>query len=355
MEFKIDPTQSDRIENISHVLLQLPEGVTEEPQSDDQAHLGTFRGNQALTEAYIAQSDDAGQFLEDTALEAEVRQLVATAIDPEALDEGAVQELLDRHKDVLNRYIPLVNVRETISNGILCRAKIQYGLLFNNTKVALKALPRRTSWIQWINDNIRGIKPRTAQEYMALADYPKIIKYSIFGIKRLTAITMHLPKAETFSPTDDPVGDWLSENDIVFNAEEDQAPETQARQVDKAIQRAMLREQNIEGYREEVLEVIVEKQKSVKPHLDKLKAFMEGGGDVNTGLQKFVIDGCRASTEQTDQDPASYFNNTIKKVLEDTKEMVGSADFLSKIDQGVIGELKALLAAVEANGRTSEG
>jgi len=166
-------------------------------------------------------------------------------------------------------------------------------MVFNIEKAIVRKL--NLNWVEWFHENHKMMSLRSAQDYMALAKIPNIIRYAFCGKERL----MEIIRVIKDSKAEDPVGDYLRDHGVIFDpASDDRETATQLKnEIDTVI--AMIRISSVEQKQEVELAVnadIVRKLIGLGTEINNqfirdLIIIKQNGGDPNQYLKHRYIDG----------------------------------------------------------------
>lgn len=332
--------------------IALPEGVTAEPQDDEHMHLGLIQEAPSLIDVYLAVSDDTGQMHGAIDLEEEVRIFCERYknVDKEKLEDP--NQILEATKDLSNRYASVIHRSIKITTGVTSKYLIRLGLVFNIEKTIVRKLNQ--NWTDWFEENHKIMSLRSAQDYMALAKIPGIIKYAFLGKERLLEI-LRVTKG---SKSEDPVGDYLRDHGIVFDPGCDDPEILKELKVEIDTVVAMIRIASVEKQRETELDVEVDLIRNMigqgikvdNSLIRDLVIIKENGGDPNQYLEQRYIGGGAEDTIITSTKKLRSIPK-LAAVLKSTVDYIREhSDLVSKIRlenietlENQISELKALI------------
>ena len=200
----------------------LPETVTEEPQDAEHMHLQHIIHSPALVDVYLAVSDDNGYLLGDDKLEKDVKFFINEFKDKELheIDKPAV--VISQVQSLHRIYSARLERVGNITDGIQTKSGIRRGELLNIEKKLLRIKGKQ--WVAHYTQTYGKRSLRSAQDYMALARTPSIIRYAVFGKERLME-GLRATKALEID-TADPMATLFEQYDIAFNPENSQSEET---------------------------------------------------------------------------------------------------------------------------------
>jgi hypothetical protein len=190
--------------------------VTSEPQHKEHMHLKYIEHSPALVDVYLAVSDDDGSAHGNKPLEEAVINFTEQYMnkDPaEIKDPDAV--LLQLHK-LYGAYSKQINRCDNIFGGYVTKYRIRQGMLLLIEKKLLKMDGRK--WMDHFAKTY-GLKHlRSANDWMALAKEPNIIRYAVLKKARLIEIQRAIKVLNIQG--DDPVAAFLDRFKVNYNPED---------------------------------------------------------------------------------------------------------------------------------------
>jgi hypothetical protein len=200
----------------------LGEGVTVEPQDQEHMHLKHIMHSPALVDVYLDVSDDDGSSFGYNEVEESVKSFINEFKDKELheIDKPAV--VISQLQSLHSIYYTTLERVGNITDGIQTKSGIRRGMLLNIEKRLLRKDGRQ--WIDHYAQTYGKKSLRSAQDYMALARTPNIIRYSVFGKERLMAGLRAIKALKIES--DDPMATLLDLYNISFNPENSRNEET---------------------------------------------------------------------------------------------------------------------------------
>lgn len=331
----------------------LPEGVTDEPQTEEHMHLKHIKHSPSLVEVYLPVSDDEGGLLGDTELEKQIIGFIERYQQTEAESIDNLESVLNELRELHQIYSMKINRTDSISSGIVTKYRIRQGMLLNIEKRLTKMQDK-----QWIDHfaKVYGRKYlRSAQDYMSLAKIPNIIRYAFYGKERLMEIKRAI---KTLGISDeDPVAAFLEKCSIPFNPEDPENEESLAElkmEIDAAV--AMTKIKKIETDRECELGArpdLIKKLIGLGITIDNgivrdMVIIKENTGDVNQYLEDVYITGgdedrIVKSTKKVQGFPklVENFKTTVNYIRE-------NADLAQRIDRTKIEELEQAITDLKA-------
>ncbi len=192
----------------------LPANVTLEPRNPEEMDITPIQDSKTMLDVYLNVSDDSGQMHGDLELEKAIMEFnlrhmnisVATIVD--------AKKLLEESTELINRYAPVLGRSSHIAAGIMTKYAIRLGMVFNIQKIATRKLCLH--WTDWFKKNHPLMSLRSAQDYMALARVPGIIKYAFLGKERLLEILRGINDLKG----EDPFQKYIENRGITFNHEQ---------------------------------------------------------------------------------------------------------------------------------------
>lgn len=273
--------------------ITLPESVTMEPQDDEHMNLELIQEAPSLIDVYLAVSDDTGDLHGAADLEQEVKDFCDRHknVQKEKIEDP--NRLLEETKNLSKQYAAVVNRSGKITAGILTKYLLRLGTIFNIEKVVVRKLGQ--NWTEWFHDNHKMMSLRSAQDYMALAKVPSIIKYAFLGKERLLEI-LRVVKG---SKHEDPVGKYLEDHGVIFDPGSDDPEIIKQLKVEIDTVIAMIKINTVEQKNEIDLDVnadlirnLIELGTEVDNNLVRdLVIIKENGGDPNQYLEHRYING----------------------------------------------------------------
>ena len=162
---------------------------------------------------------------------------------------------------------------------------------------------------------------------MKLAKTPNVFQYAVFGRERLLAILRTMESGDG----DDPIGAFLTDNELQFNPDEKTDLHDLKFNTDVAINYRKLQDAGFTEITKEKVEELVEKRRGIKArHINELKLAQETGRDVNDYMDEILRNNGKAVPVMTAERKSEnlknmtdrYINN-IRKALEDTEYLGG--------------------------------
>jgi hypothetical protein len=158
-------------------------------------------------------ANEKGFFLDDVALEAEVTAFISeyTGKDYSDLQRPAI--VLSKLRVLYNAYSTKIDRCKGITNGVLTKYGIKRGMLLNIEKKLIQKSGQE--WLEHFTQQYGERSLRTAQDYMQLADTPKILEYAAIGKERLLRLLRAI-KTLGISGVD-PIKTLFRQSGITFN------------------------------------------------------------------------------------------------------------------------------------------
>jgi hypothetical protein len=200
----------------------LPEGVTAEPRNEEEMHMDYIKHSPLLVDVYLPVSDDKGYLLGDEKLEEDMKSFIKEFKDKEIheIDEPAV--VLSKLRSLHNAYCSRLERAEDITEGIQTKSGIRRGMLLRIEKKLLRKKGKQ--WVVHYTETYGKKSLRSAQDYMALARIPNIIRYSFIGKERCMECLRAI-KALGIEG-DDPMAVFFELYNIAFDPKKSQNEET---------------------------------------------------------------------------------------------------------------------------------
>ncbi len=325
------------------VPFNLPENVTVAPQNPEQLDLKVLRGPQEGLEVYLRVSDDQGEYLGDTALEAKVKAFNEQYRDVEGLSDEDVVQVLTEGPKLTTKYIQGINRTDSWSKGNKAKYLIRAGMMLLLQKAAVKK--KKGVWIEWFKANYIPEQLRSAQTYMSVAKVRNSIRYAILGIDRLYEIQRIVKDYRD----EDPVRRFIQESGIVFDPSEEVDLVAFKQEIDIALAQQKLLENGLEGIAKERVEALVRDGiELVGKHIKALKLVKKSNGDLNRCMEEIFENG--GKVEPT-QDPATKADNFIKntnRFMLALDTALDEDEYLSEIPAQVVRTLKLKIENLEA-------
>lgn len=305
-----------------------------------------------LDNAYDIIENDNGMFINDIALEAEVTSFIDHYQSKEFHDLEKPAVVLSKLRILYNAYSAKIEKSGSITKGVLTKYGIRRGMLLNIEKRLLEQNGQ-----QWLIHYAReyGEKSlRTAQDYMALANTPKIIRYAVIGKERLMGILRAIRILEIKS--DDPICTLFQQCGISFNPEDSHIEEKLVDLklgIDNAV--AMSKIKKAEEKKDVVLEVNLDHIKNLidgglsvnGQFIDDLFEIKSEGRDVNSHLEGL----CGESGDGDEMLPHIKRATALPKLVEGLKSTVESIrqhnSLVRRVEQDDINDLERYVAELK--------
>jgi len=272
--------------------LSLPDNVTLDPQHKEHMDLRLIQDSPSMVEVYMPVSDDAGEQLRDRELEKKVTEYceLYESKKTEAIDNP--EELLEELVELSIKYGKKVNISAAVTIGIDCKYRIRLGMLLNLQKRIVAKT--KEDWTDWFSKNYKAGYLRSAQDYMALARIPNVIRYAFLGKERLIEIKRALPSDYQ---DEDPVGKFFKDNNISFDPESEDCINDFKNEIDALLALMKIKKveqgQNIQIHadKEMIKNVISMGVKVDNGLIRDLVILSQNGGDTNQYLDRKFING----------------------------------------------------------------
>ena len=166
---------------------KLPIGVETNPRNDEEMDITPIQNSETLLDVYLNVSNDYGQMHGDLELEKDVMEfnLKHRALTVATIEDA--NKVLQESTELINRYTPILGKSAHVAAGVMTKYGIRLGDVFNIEKVAVRKL--KLKWTVWFKKNHKSMSLRSAQDWMALAKIPGIIKYAFLGKERLLELS----------------------------------------------------------------------------------------------------------------------------------------------------------------------
>jgi hypothetical protein len=318
--------------------------MTEAPQHPEHMDLSKVKDYGPWVKVYQKVSDDAGDLLGDLELEKEVIQLCDEVGSLNLNLEEDPDALIAQIKGVIDRYKASINLAENTAVGTFTKYRIRLGMLYN----ALKVLVRRkmgSYWTVWFKMNFGDSQFRSAEDYMRLAEIRNCIRYAVFGKERLIQILPHLDDPEG----EDPIGDFLGANGIVFDPENVTEYAEVRVQTDIAIGLQRLANAGLAEIGREMVEALVRKGIELEPkHVRALLAAKKAGKDVLKEMANLISSGGKVERAAvTPEAKAESFKKAFDRLADMAKDALKDSTYLQKLNLADVRALKNWLVALE--------
>jgi hypothetical protein len=320
----------------------LRDGVTVEPRSDEEMHLGLILESPPLVDVYLKVSDDTGQMLGDEDLEREVKrycELYETS-KRESIDDP--DRVLQELKDLSVRYSKQINKAFSISDGTITKYRLRLGRLFNFQKKLVKM--KGDNWIDWFKTEYDEKSLRNIQEYMKIAKIPGVERYAVFGIERLKELGRAI---ELKSGEDDLISDFLKAHHVLYDPESDDPIDGFKLEIDSAISMAKIKkveqDKNIElGVDYELVKKLFRMRIPVDTGIIRdMVILKEARSDVNEYLERRYINGGAEASIITGTKKVRGLPKLVAEIKSTVEYMKEHTDLVDQIDAAQIETLEA--------------
>jgi hypothetical protein len=250
----------------------------------------------------------------------------------------ALEELLQESKDIVSRFGLAINSSENILGGVVTKYRIWEGKIF----LIQQAITQKAGyiWKVWFKNNYNASYFRSAEDYKRLANVPEIIRYSAFGKERLLGIVRLIDDLTT----EDPVGEFLEENGIVFDPQQETDPVKIKRQADIAVNYKKIVDAGITGVTLAQVKAYVRNGKEIKKsQIDSLKV----GNNPSEQMNKLIASDGKVEPLMTPERNADVFKKATDNLLRSIEKAIGDSSYLGSIDADVYRNLKQGLLNLE--------
>jgi len=330
----------------------LPDGVTEKPRNKDEMDLKHIKHSPELMGAYFPVSDDNGEFIGDVEGEKEVIAFINEYENKEPYEIEKLAVVISRCQNLNKTYFEKIKRSCGIVVGLETKYGIQRGMLLKIEKRLLQKNGKQ--WIVHYTETYGKTSLRSAQDYMALANTPNIIRYAVFGKERLME-GLRAIKALDIN-TEDPIATLLEKYEIQFAPENEQSEETLAalkQGVDYAI--AVTKVQKAERNKgvslginpDQIRKLIISGISVNNGFINDLFTIDSEGGDVQRHIAKLVgeegeLDEMLPNIKKLNRVPG------LVDGLKDAVEIVSThSRLMNRIDQDYINDLENCVAELK--------
>ena len=324
---------------------RLPKNVTPEPQDGEHMHLKHIMHSPALVDVYLAVSDDDGKLLGDKRLEKRVIAFIKEYKTKDASDLKNLDSVLKDLQALYQSYSTQINMTHGKSEGVTTKYRIRQAMLLIIEKKLLKKNGKQ--WVEYFSKTYGQKYLRSAQDYMALARTPNIIRYAVYGKERLMEILRAIK--ELGIKSDDPVASFLEQYKIPYNPKDPQSEETLLElkvEIDYAV--AMTKIRKVERDHELPLDLRVELIKRLigmgikigNGLIKDLLIVKKATGDVNLHLEDVYITGGRGHELLKPIKKVTGFPRLVADVKNTVNYIREHDDLADRIEQSQIEELE---------------
>jgi hypothetical protein len=250
--------------------------VTPEPQHKEHMHLKYIEYSPALVEVYLAVSDDDGSAHGNKPLEEAVIKFTEQYMGKDAAEIENPEAVLSELHQLYEDYSKQINRCDSIFGGYVTKYHIRQGMLLLIEKKLLKMDGRK--WMDHFAKTY-GLKHlRSANDWMALAKEPNIIRYAVFKKARLIEILRAINALNIEG--EDRVAAFLERFKVNYdpeNSDNDELLDDLRIEIDAAIAAAKIQ--------------TVEKKEGIKlgVKIDLIKALFVQGIEVENGLIRDLV------------------------------------------------------------------
>jgi hypothetical protein len=210
-DVKVKETEMKKTTNSKQ---EIRDGVKREPSNEEELHLKYIEHSPALLDVYLAVSDDKGEFFGDVDLESEVINFINEYHNKESHEVHRRAVVLSNLRTLYVNYSSKIDKAANISNGIVTKQNIRKGMLLNIEQNLLKKT-KNSEWIKHYTETYGKTSLRSAQDYMALARTPNIIRYAFLGKERLMESLRSINSLKIDG--EDPMASFLDTFNVLFD------------------------------------------------------------------------------------------------------------------------------------------
>lgn len=208
-----DDAEPDEEDDGSERVPGQSENFTKSPQDSEHVDLHGFPNFVRFARVYGPTSDDNGELLGDTELEAQVKNYINENINIKPEDVPDKEAFLEDARALTHHYFGAVNLAEAISIGVMTKYHIRLGALLNIQK---KLTPHK-KWEDYYNKYYDKTRRRSVQIWMQIAEVPAAIGYAGLSETRVLELVRAV---KGYPPTaEDPIGDFLRKHRLQTDLE----------------------------------------------------------------------------------------------------------------------------------------
>ena len=253
------------------------------------------------------------------------------------------EQVFKKAKDFVFQYQAKANNADSFISGEITHYRIRQGLLFSIIKKLVKKVEKR-NWKEWFYECFEKSEFRSAQDYMKLAKTPNVFQYAVFGRERLLAILRTMESSDG----DDPIGAFLTDNELQFNPDEKTDLHDLKFNTDVAINYRKLQDAGFTEITKEKVEELVEKRRGIKArHINELKLAQENGRDVNDYMDEILRNNGKAVPIMTAERKSENLKNMTDRYINNIRKALEDTEYLGGINSDTLAILRQLLQQVE--------
>jgi hypothetical protein len=341
---EVPESVTDPVDSETTVGLELPPGVTEEPQHVEHMDLTKVQGHRKWVRSYLNVSDDEGELLGDKKLEKEVIRLCDDLSGMDLDLEENPEFWLDKITLLVKSYSAKVSLTENTSIGIVTKYRIREGMLLNAQKVLVKNGLKK-GWMEWFKETYGKRLLRSAEDYMRIAEVPNSIRYAVFGKERLLQIIRLIGKLTG----DDPIGVFLSKHGIDFDPTVELDVTELKNQTSITLNHQKLVKAGFKQIPKEKVDALVRAGGEIEDkHIKYLKAISQANGDVLVHMDTLIATGGKFDPIAAPDRKAEAFRKTVDRFLDLAGDAIKDSGILSRMDLSLCQQLKARIIELEA-------
>ncbi len=309
----------------------LADGVTLDPQNDEQLDLNLMEDPVAVSKISVPTDDDQGEFLEDADAITEIRKFIDD--NKAKKEEELTEELLNKGTEIASNFNKKLSFKEALTLAVITKYYLLYGMALIILKDAVKETGQ--NWIFYYKKHFIPSTYSSAIKYMKLARVPDIIRYAFLGLERLEKIFTAI-KDDYDMKGPDPIGTFFRDSSISIDFHECEL-EKFRHDIDAAV--AKIRINNL--FKEENKDL--PKDKVVKNTVDPslVDAFIREGKKIEAGLMTdlylYAKDGANPNTilKEHLKGGNGRILKSINKNLTGTKTIEGFPKLISELKSKV--------------------
>ena len=253
------------------------------------------------------------------------------------------EQVLQKAKDFVIQYQAKANNADSFLCGEITHYRIRQGALFSIVKKLIKKVEKR-NWEEWFYECFEKSEFRSVQDYMKLAKTPNVFQYTVFGRERLLAILRTMESSDG----DDPIGTFLTDNQLQFNPDEKTDFHNLKFNTDVAINYRKLQDAGFTEITKEKVEELVKKGRGIKArHINELKLAQETGRDVNDYMDEILRNNGKAVPVMTAERKSENLKNMTERYIDKIRKALEDTEYLGGIDSDTLATLRQLLQQVE--------
>lgn len=322
--------------------------VTKSRQDSEHVDLHGLPDLERFARVYLPTSDDNGQLLGDTELEARVKSYINANINTKPEDVPDKDAFLADARALTHQYFGTVNLAEAISTGVMTKYHIRLGALFNIQK---KFIPHK-GWEDYYNKYYDQQRRRSVQIWMQIAEVPGAIGYAALSEARVLELVRAV---KGYPPTaEDPIGDFLRTHRLQTDLEnvesiKDFKVDIDAVLAKKKIEDAAAKNEVSFKINLKLLKKLIRKGKQIETGLIKdLVIVKKADGDPNKLLKDLYKNGCADDVILTSEKTVTDFPKLITKIKSSVEFIQRNEELIARIKMEDIETLEEQVVALKA-------